>query len=64
MGVPPTSLSILTHVIVAGTVFRVLGSGNPYLTPTAIFETDKAGTINPGEKSTDVWYAYTLSSVV
>ena len=64
MGVPPTSLSILTHVVVAGTVFRVLGSGNPYLTPAAIFETDKSGTINPGEKSTDVWYTYNLTSVV
>ena len=61
MGVPPTSLSILTHVVVNGTVFRVLGSGNPRLIPAAIFETDKAGTINPGEKSTDVWYTYTLA---
>jgi hypothetical protein len=63
MGVPPTTLSILTHVVVAGTVYRVLGSGNPYLTVAATFETDKAGTINPGERPTDVWYTYNLTSV-
>lgn len=64
MGVPPTSVEILTHVVVNGTVFRVLGPGNPWLTPTSIFETDKSGTISPGEKPTDVWYTYNLSSVV
>ena len=64
MGVPPTSLSILTHVVVAGTVFRVLGSGNPYLTPAAIFQTDKTGTISPGERPYDTWYTYNLTSVV
>jgi len=64
MGVPPTDVNILTHVIVDGTVFRVLGPGNPWLTPAAVFETDKAGPISPGEKPTDVWYTYNLTSVV
>lgn len=64
MGVPPTNVNILTHVIVDGTIFRVLGPGNPWLTPAAIFETDKAGPLSPGEKSTDIWYTYNLTSVV
>jgi len=64
MGVPPTNVNILTHVIVDGTIFRVLGPGNPWLTPSAIFETDKAGPLSPGEKPTDVWYTYNLSSVI
>lgn len=63
MGVPPTALTILTHVVLDGFVYRVIGPGNPWLTPSAIFETDKAGTISPGEKSTDVWYSYSLTTV-
>lgn len=63
MGTPPTTVSILTHVVLDGKVFRVLGPGNPWLTPAAIFETDKTGTISPGEKATDVWYSYSLTTV-
>lgn len=63
MGVPPTTVAILTHVVVAGTVYRVLGTGNPYLTASASFETDKVGAISPGERSTDVWYTYNLTSI-
>lgn len=63
MSTPPTSLAILTHVVVDGIVFRVLGPGNPWLTVSAIFETDKTGSISPGEKSTNVWYSYSLTTV-
>lgn len=63
MGVPPTALTILTHVVLDGAAYRVIGPGNPWLTPAPIFETDKAGTISPGEKSTDVWYSYSLTTV-
>ena len=61
-GVPPTFVSILTHVVVNGSVIRVIGTGNPWLTPQAIFETDKTGAIAPGQKSTDIWYTYILTS--
>lgn len=63
MGVPPTALTILTHIVLAGVVYRVIGPGNPWLTPAPIFETDKTGTISPGEKSTNVWYSYSLTTV-
>ncbi len=63
MGVPPTALSILTHVVLDGVVYRAINNGNLWLTPAAIFETDKVGAISPGERPTDTWYSYTLDIV-
>lgn len=63
MGTPPTTVSILTHVVLAGKVYRTIGYGNLWLTPAELFETDKTGAISPGEKPTDVWYSYTLDIV-
>ena len=58
---PPTTASILTHIVVDGTVLRVLGSGSPFLTCVPVFETDKAGPLAPGERNTEIWYNYILS---
>jgi hypothetical protein len=63
MGVPPTSLELLTHVVVDGIVFRVLGPGNPWLTPVVVFETDKTGSLSFGERPTDLWYSYSLTTI-
>ena len=62
MNVPPTDLSILTHVIVDGTVFRVLGPSSITVTPQTSFVTDKTTTLVPGEKSTNTWYTYSVTS--
>lgn len=61
-GVPPGSISILTHIIVDGTVLRVLGIGSPNILPKIAFETDKAGPIATGERNTDIWYTYQVTS--
>ncbi len=53
MNVPPTDLSILTHVVVDGAVYRVLGTNSI---------TDKTTTLVPGEKSTNTWYTYSVTS--
>lgn len=63
MNVPPTNVKILTHVVLNGMVYRILGAGNPWLTPSASFETDKTGTISPGQRGTDIWYTYSLTTI-
>ena len=60
--IPPTDLSILTHVIVAGVVYRVLGPSSISVVPVASFATDKTTTLVPGEKSTETWYTYSVTS--
>ena len=62
MSVPPTTLSILTHVVVAGVIYRVLGPSSITVTPSTSFVTDKTTTLVPGEKSTDTWYTYSVTS--
>ena len=62
MSVPPTDLSILTHVVVAGAIYRVLGPSSVSVVPSVSFVTDKTTTLVPGEKSTDTWYTYSVTS--
>ena len=62
MSVPPTDLSILTHVVVDGTVYRVLGPSSISVVPVVSFTTDKTTTLVPGEKSTNTWYTYSVTS--
>jgi hypothetical protein len=60
--VPPTDLSILTHVVVDGAVYRVLGTNSITVAPIKAFETDKSGTLVPGERPVDYWYSYSVTS--
>jgi hypothetical protein len=60
--IPPTDLSILTHVVVAGAVYRVLGPSSITVTPVASFATDKTTTLVPGETAQDTWYTYEVTS--
>jgi hypothetical protein len=60
--VPPTDLNILTHVVVAGVIYRVLGPSSISVVPITSFATDKTTTLVPGEKSTETWYTYSVTS--
>lgn len=60
--IPPTDLSILTHVVVDGTIYRVIGPSSITVTPSTSFVTDKTTTLVPGEKSTETWYTYSVTS--
>ena len=60
--IPPTDLSILTHVVVAGAVYRVLGPSSITVTPVTSFATDKTTELVPGERPTDTWYTYGVTS--
>ena len=59
--VPPTDLNILTHVVVDGVVYRVIGPNSLTVKPDVWFETDKTGTLVPGERPTDYWYSYSVT---
>lgn len=60
MGTPPSSLSILTHIVIDGTVFRVIGTGSLFAQSEIVFYTDKTGPVGVGEKPTDTWYTYNV----
>jgi hypothetical protein len=60
--VPPTDLRILTHVVVQGVVYRVIGPNSLTVKPDVWFETDKTGTLVTGERPVDYWYSYSVTS--
>jgi len=59
---PPTNISILTHVVIDGAIFRVIGNGSQQLTPATMFYTDKTSTIAVGERPVIPWFSYTLTT--
>jgi hypothetical protein len=60
-GAPPTSLAILTHVVVNGVPTRVIRCGNILVTPFEAFRTDKTPPLVAGERPWISWYGFQVA---
>jgi hypothetical protein len=60
-GAPPTSLAILTHVVVDGVPTRVIRCGNILVTPFEAFRTDKTPPLVAGERPWISWYGFQVA---